>query len=90
VAGDHRARRLTDSPSTEQHTLEPTPEVPSSPLEPSPPELLEPPSPQHAAALLEDRQKRWFELRERALKTRDTQADSTSGTAAGSASDPKA
>jgi hypothetical protein len=90
VAGDHRARRLTDSPSVEQGTLEPATEVPSAPLEPSPPELLEPPSPQQAAALLEDRQKRWFELRERALKTRDTHADSTSVMAAGSGSDPKA
>ncbi|MGA7860905.1 MAG: hypothetical protein WCB19_03500 [Thermoplasmata archaeon] len=90
MAGDHRARRLTEEPSRSQHTLDPAPPAPEPPVEIDPSEVLEAPPPQHASAQLEERQKRWFRLRERAMETTENARSQATDPAETPPSDPKA
>jgi len=90
VAGDHRTRRLTEDPSLGQRTLDPAPPAPAQPVEIDPSEVLEAPPPQHASAQLEERQKRWFRLREAAIETTKNGTPHTADTAETPSSDPKA
>jgi hypothetical protein len=88
MAGDHRTRRLTEDPPAAQRTLDAPREMPAAPEEPveiDPSEVLEPPPPQRAGARLEERQKRWFQLRDRA----EHSARRTTDTVGDPRSDPK-
>lgn len=90
MAADRRARGLTEDASVGQRTLDAPSSLESLPetiLEPD--EVLEPPPPQHASARLEERQKRWFQLREAAVAIADAGATSAPGSAENSSSDPK-
>jgi len=91
MAGNRRTRRLRDDPPAAQRTLDaarpPAPEV-SAVIDPS--EVLEPPPPQQAGARLEERQRRWFRLREAARGTMEKSESSAAGPAEKSPSDPKA
>jgi len=72
MEGDYRPRRLNGDQSPRQRTLDGAAPPPAEvPTEAGPLEVLETPPPQHAAARLEERQKRWFRLRESALNTAD-------------------
>jgi hypothetical protein len=89
VAGDHRTRRLKEDSSPGQRTLDPAtlPAETSPPAEP--PDLLEAPPPQHSSAQLEERQKRWFRLREEAIQRTENVSDSPPDSGENSPSDPK-
>jgi hypothetical protein len=91
VAGDRRTRRLIEDSRSGQHTLDPAPQPPETPDETAaPPELLETPTPQDASARLEERQKRWFRIREAAIESTENAAPTTARLAENSSSDPKA
>jgi len=90
MEGDHRTRRLTESPPLGQRKLDDSPPLPPTDLvEGNPSEVLEPPPTQHAAARLEDRQKRWFRLREAAYETMENRSASTSESVVIPSADPK-
>ncbi|MCI4353504.1 MAG: hypothetical protein L3K14_09035 [Thermoplasmata archaeon] len=90
MAGDHRARRMTADPATPRRTLDDPSPAPPEPLsEVSPSEVLDAPPAQHAAARLEERQKRWLQLRERALAVPLKVPPPTSEPAENQGSDPK-
>ncbi len=86
---DHRTRRLTDTATPPQQTPEPPPSTSGPPVPVDAPDLLEPPPPQHAAARLEERQKRWFQRREIAVKSTATVPASAPDSEENPASDPK-
>jgi hypothetical protein len=90
VAGNHRTSRLTEEPSSGQRTLDsaaPAPAAPTTAIDP--PELLEPPPSQNAASRLEERQKRWLEMREQAISSAENGSSSTPGSAENPPSEPK-
>jgi hypothetical protein len=89
MAGDRRTRRLTDDGPPPQRTLDSATQAPEPTPELEPPELLEPPAVQQASAQLEERQKRWFQLRERAMENSAEVSRSGSEPAGTASSDPK-
>ena len=89
MAGDRRTRRLTEDPSVGQRTLDSAPSNTEPALEVDASELLEAPPPQHSASLLEERQKRWLRLRERAIETSEKEAGRTAPIGDAPPSDPK-
>jgi hypothetical protein len=90
VAGDRRTRRLTEETPTGQRTLDPDAPLAEPPRENSPPEMLETPAPQHAAFQLEERQRRWFRLREQAADHAEEDASTRAASAENTPADPKA
>jgi hypothetical protein len=89
MAGDRRTRRLTDEGAPSQRTLDPATKAPGPTPELERPELLEPPAVQKASAQLEGRQRRWFELRERAMGNSTEASPSGSESEGNASSDPK-
>jgi hypothetical protein len=89
MAGDRRTRRLTDDPPSSQRTLDPAPPSPVTTGNLDPPELLEPPPLQDSAAGLEERQRRWFQLRERAIERVEKSAKRKGASAENPPPDPK-
>jgi hypothetical protein len=89
VAGDRRTRRLTEDASLGQRTLDPATLPAGPPSSVEPPELLEAPPPQHSSAQLEERQKRWFRLREEAIKKTENASHSPADAGENAPSDPK-
>jgi hypothetical protein len=89
MAGDRRTRRLTDDAVPSQRTLDSATSAPDLTPELEPPELLEPPTVQQASVQLEERQKRWFQLRERAMEKSIDVSPSASESAGTASSDPK-
>ncbi len=91
MAGDHRTRRLTDDPPVAQRRLDAAgPSPPEAPVVIDPSEVLEPPPSQKAGARLEERQRRWFRLREAVRETMEQPEASAAGSAEKMPSDPKA
>lgn len=89
MAGDRRTRRLTEDAAPSQRTLDLSTPTPELARESEPPELLDPPAVQQAAAQLEERQKRWFQLRERAMENSVELSGSNSESEEADSSDPK-
>jgi hypothetical protein len=89
VAGDRRTRRLTEDSIAGQRTLDPAAPAPEATGETDPSEVLEPPPTQHSADQLEERQKRWFRLREKAVESADRTSATGPGPAENQAADPK-
>jgi hypothetical protein len=89
VAGDRRTRRLIEEPVPVHQTLDHVPTAPELPVELDPPELLDAPPAQDAAARLEERQKRWFRLREEAMKARSESAPLATDSGEQLPTDPK-
>ncbi|MGC2289402.1 MAG: hypothetical protein WA688_06055 [Thermoplasmata archaeon] len=89
MAADRRTRRLIVDPSLGQRTLDPAPLVPEPPVELDPSEVLEPPPAQHAAGRLEERQKRWFRVREAVMETAEKAARPAAKSMENQTVDPK-
>lgn len=90
MAGDRHTRRLTPETAPPRRTLDDAPPaVPASPTEVAPSEVLDAPPAQHAAARLDERQKRWLQLRENALKLSRKVQSSTAEPAENRGDDPK-
>jgi hypothetical protein len=89
VAGDRRTRRLTEDTSPGQSTLDPSPPAVEPPAEIDPSEVLEPPPMQRSSARLEERQQRWFRMREAVMKLGDLASAPDADPAENPAPDPK-
>lgn len=90
MAGDRRARRLIDENEPSQRTLDSPPSTPPPEPGSDSSELLEAPPSQHAAARLEERQRRWFRLRETVAGTGTHPSTSSPPVAESDPADPKA
>jgi hypothetical protein len=89
MAGNRRTRRLIEEAPTGQRTLDPSPPVAEPLPEAKVAELLEPPVPQHASFKLEERQARWFQIREQASENAGTHDPAGSDSTESGATDPK-
>lgn len=90
MAGDRRTRRLIDDKVPSQRTLDSPPAAPAIDTTSDASELLEAPPSQHAAARLEERQQRWFELRETVIGGGSTKRPSSPPATESASADPKA
>jgi hypothetical protein len=88
VGADHRARRMTDPLVPPRRTLDPAPAEPPPPAQMEKSDLLETPPAQDSAEKLNERQSRWFRLREVAIKAARRPA-ATANVPAENPSDPK-
>ncbi len=89
MAGDQRTRRLIDDTAPSQRTLDSAPPDPTPPSGPGSPDLLETPGAPEATARLDDRQARWFRLREYAAEKSVDARSPTSKTKGSVVPDPK-